>query len=353
MLELQHKIFIIQSYYRTGQKLENGDWVYSTNQCLHDFRQQFPNLPVTYAQLQKHIQACVIKFGETGAITRKPGGGAPRKRTANCIEDIRRRMDNSPKKSIAKLSQVHLSVGTCHTILKKDLKLFPYKIQAVSELKQEDFGTRTQYCQWFLHYINNDNILDKCFFSDEAWFHLSGYLNKQNMRMWSAENPHEFIETSLHPQKIGVWLAVSRRRIIGPIFFNQTITAERYRNELLQPFINELHDDELTEGYFQQDNAPAHKSRETIAFLEQFFDTRIINFPPRSPDLTILDYFIFPYLKNTIFKTRHHTIEELRNAIMNSCADITQEILINGFESMKRRVQLCLQNNGQHFQHLL
>jgi hypothetical protein len=38
------------------------------------------------------------------------------------------------------------------------------------------------------------------FFDDEAWFHLLGYLNSQNIRMWSAENPHFFQE--LH---ITVW----------------------------------------------------------------------------------------------------------------------------------------------------
>ncbi|KAI4462975.1 transposable element tc3 transposase-like protein [Holotrichia oblita] len=141
--ELEHKIFIIQCYYRTGQKLENGEWVYSINRCIEEFQQQFPNLPVTYAQLLKQIQACVIKFGEIGAVTRKPGGGAPKKRTANLIEDVQQRMEHSPKKSVATLSQqVGLSVGTCHTILKKDLKLFPYKIQAVSELKEIDFECR-------------------------------------------------------------------------------------------------------------------------------------------------------------------------------------------------------------------
>ncbi|KAI4467915.1 diphosphoinositol pentakisphosphate kinase [Holotrichia oblita] len=101
----QHKIFIIQCYYRTGRKLENGEWVYSINRCIEEFRQQFPNLPVTYAQLLKQIQACVIKFGEIGAVTRKPGGGAPKKRTANLIEDVQQRMEHSPKKSVATLSQ--------------------------------------------------------------------------------------------------------------------------------------------------------------------------------------------------------------------------------------------------------
>jgi hypothetical protein len=53
------------------------------------------------------------------------------------------------------------------------------------------------------------------------------------MRIWSSINPHEFVQSPLHPQKIGVWLAVSRRRIFGPVFFEATINAARYRNNLL------------------------------------------------------------------------------------------------------------------------
>ena len=45
------------------------------------------------------------------------------------------------------------------------------------------------------------------------------------MRIWSHENPHEFIEEPLQPQKTGVWAAISERRII----------AVRYRNEILKP----------------------------------------------------------------------------------------------------------------------
>jgi hypothetical protein len=64
-----------------------------------------------------------------------------------------------------------------------------------------------------------DVHLDKTFYTDEAYFHLSGYVNSQNTRMWSSENPHFFIETPQYPQKVGVWAAISQRRIIGPIFF--------------------------------------------------------------------------------------------------------------------------------------
>jgi hypothetical protein len=60
------------------------------------------------------------------------------------------------------------------------------------------------------------------------------------------------METPLHPQNVGVWLAVSRRRIIGPIFFNQTVTAARYRNDLLKPFTNKLMTINLLKGVFSK-----------------------------------------------------------------------------------------------------
>jgi hypothetical protein len=56
------------------------------------------------------------------------------------------------------------------------------------------------------------------FFSDEAWFHLQGYINTQNNRHWSSQNPHLTHEALLHRVKVGVWCAVNAR-IVGPVFF--------------------------------------------------------------------------------------------------------------------------------------
>jgi hypothetical protein len=65
-------------------------------------------------------------------------------------------------------------------------------------------------------------------FSDEACFHLRGYINMKNNSYWSSQNPHLTHKVPLHPVKIGVWYGVSARRIVGPAFFNKTINCERY-----------------------------------------------------------------------------------------------------------------------------
>jgi hypothetical protein len=78
----------------------------------------------------------------------------------------------------------------------------------------------------------------------------------------------------------------------------------------LTPFLNQLHDDELVYGYFQQDGATGHTTRATIDFLAEFYDNRIIsrntpnNCPPRSCDLTPCDFFFI----NSI-----HSIYEINN----------------------------------------
>jgi hypothetical protein len=109
------------------------------------------------------------------------------------------------------------------------------------------------------------------FFPDEAWFHLSGYVNSQNSRFWSSENAHLFHEVPLHSQKIGCWCAISRKRIVGPIFFSEfseTVTAEKYEEIILQ-FISMLNERFC---WLQQDGTTSHTANSTVEMLTQFFD---------------------------------------------------------------------------------
>jgi hypothetical protein len=56
-------------------------------------------------------------------------------------------------------------------------------------------------------------MLDVTAFSDEEWFHLTGYVNSQTSPIWSTENPLAAIEFFFRALEIAVWCAVSRRSI--------------------------------------------------------------------------------------------------------------------------------------------
>jgi hypothetical protein len=144
--------------------------------------------------------------------------------------------------------------------------------------------------------------------------------------------------------------------------FAGNINGERYRAEILTPFLNELHDDELIYGYFQQDGATAHTTGATINFLSNFYADRLIsrntlnNWPLRSCDLTPCDFFLWPFLKNSIYNTPINDLAELQNRIrmkidqINEDPVVLEHVIRNG---VRRRATLCLQQEGAHFQHLL
>ena len=93
-----------------------------------------------------------------------------------------------------------------------------YRITCVQELKMPDKDKHLQYCRWLLSMVE-EGCLDPLLYImlDEAWFHLSGYVNSQNTCYWSSENLH--IIHKMNDLKIGVWCTVSGTKIVGPYFF--------------------------------------------------------------------------------------------------------------------------------------
>jgi hypothetical protein len=76
--------------------------------------------------------------------------------------------------------------------------------------------------------MNNDP-LDLSFFNDEAWFHFQGYLCEfTKCADVECRKSHFFYqESQVHPKKIGAWVAISRRRLTTPVFFDVFVTAVR------------------------------------------------------------------------------------------------------------------------------
>ena len=85
--------------------------------------------------------------------------------------------------------------------------------------------------------------------------------------------------------------------------------------------------------------------------IEGFFKDRIISEklrPPRSPDLTPADFFLRGLLKGKLYNNTPRTIEQLKEI-----EDVNVDALGTVFRNLEKRIQLCLDVKGDHFQYLL
>jgi hypothetical protein len=94
-----------------------------------------------------------------------------------------------------------------------------------------------------------------------------------------------------------------------------------------------------------------------MAYLESVFPGRLISKPPRSPDLSPPppDVFLWGHFKDTVYSNHPHThtLQELQANVQRTVDRISTGTLQNVFANMIRRVHLCEERNGGHFQHLL
>ncbi|XP_015432539.1 PREDICTED: uncharacterized protein LOC107188711 [Dufourea novaeangliae] len=233
----EQRLEIIKTYYR------NSESVVATLRALTPIFGR-NNRPTRQA-----VRAMVNKFESTYSLLNIP---VPvRQRTGRSIENIaavRASVQNEPNQSIPRRSQ---ELGICQTtlwrILLKDLHLHPYKIKLTQELKPLDHLRRRNFSDFVLQkFEENPEFHQKLIFSDEAHFWLNGFVNKQNMRYWTATNPHVLHETPLHPQKVSVWCGFYAGDVIGPYFFvdennrHVTVNGVRYRAMLEEYFWPEL-----------------------------------------------------------------------------------------------------------------
>ena len=117
----------------------------------------------------------------------------------------------------------------------------------VQELLDRDHEIRVACCQDILEHVPANPVLIT---SDEAHFHLSSYVNKQNFRYWSGSNPRSLHEKPLHSERVTVWCAVANSGVWGPYFFEKeekvvSVTSSRYVQMLqnfLKPKLQDLDD---------------------------------------------------------------------------------------------------------------
>ncbi len=128
----------------------------------------------------------------------------------------------------------------------------------------------------------------------------------------------------------------------------------------MEEFLDNVPLNENLELWFQHDGAASNFAAATQNLLGQLFHNRQwigrggpVEWPPRSPAITPLDFFLWEHLKQEVYKTTITSLDDTMERIRTACANISEETLRDVQQSIKFRAQVCFAGNERHLEHLL
>lgn len=281
-------------------------------------------------------------------------------------------------RSVAILAMIHLDpqistrwieneLGISHSTVNRilrSLNYHPYHIVLTQALQPHHMEMRVNFCQWALQMIqNNPNFFRYVLFSDEAKFYSDGQLNRHNCHYYSDVNPYWHRDLD-HQNRwsLMVWCGIVNGYLIGPYFFEENVNQHSYL-ELLRDHLPVLLEDvdlvTRLRMWFQQDGAGPHYARTVRTFLNDQYNNRWIGrgsqhpWPACSPDMTSPDFFLWGYLKNIVYAEQPTTRENMMDRVSQACAAIPRAMLLRTVDNFERRLRLCLEANGGHFEQMI
>jgi len=108
---------------------------------------------------------------------------------------------------------------------------------------------------------------------------------------------------------------------------------------------------------FQQKGAEPHNGRIVTNYLnEQFLELWMgrygsISWPARSPELNLLDFFLWGHCKAIICRKFSEDVEDLNNKLHYAFWSTDDNILEKAQTNLLRRMRSCVTMNGGHFEH--
>ena len=143
--------------------------------------------------------------------------------------------------------------------------------------------------------------------------------------MWSHGNRHETIVTNFQSRfSVNVWCHFLGNKLTGPFVFDNSLTGDTYEFFLSNELLGLLQDILLIvrgQMYFQHDGAPPHYTRHVKEYLHECLPNcwlghgGPIAWPPRSLDLTSVDYYLWGYMKALVYETKVDSRAALRHRI--------------------------------------
>ena len=222
---------------------------------------------------------------------------------------------DDPSINSCRRNELGIDRSTMSRIIKQHLHYHCYKMIKCQALLDTDLDRRRRFATYILNNLTEEDMLNTAF-SDEATFTMDGMINSQNVRRYAPKKvrggdeggrPKNFrYKTSKFPAKVMVFLGVhgSGNTWGLKLYRNETIDGDEYHRLLRYtaiPALKVINGGTLDGMYWQQDGAKVHRTKKVLQYLDGQFGPRMlaldsirgVEWPPRSPDLNPLDFFVW------------------------------------------------------------
>ncbi|GBL90076.1 hypothetical protein AVEN_135441-1 [Araneus ventricosus] len=117
---------------------------------------------------------------------------------------------------------------------------------------------------------------------DAACVLRNGMFNRQNVHTWSLENPGYAVEVR-HQLRLSIidWCGIFNDRLIGRVFYEGTLTVQRYLlllQDVITDFFENLPLHQLRNVLFQHNGVPPHKISNVKQYLMETFQNQVIGY---------------------------------------------------------------------------
>jgi hypothetical protein len=315
---------------------------------------------------ERGVTYIIRKIDETGSADRREGSGRPRSaRTEENVEHVENLVlsqEGNPGTHIStrKIAQdIGISRGSVRNIVTHDLELHVYKRQSVQVLTDINKERRAMRAQQMLDRFSGS--VRRIWFSDEKTYHILPPINHQNDRVYSTATkkrdvtPERLLkETAKFSPSLMVGACVSKLGKSSIVFIEpkSKINADYYCKHVLTSYLRDIRAISGRNFTFQQDGAPAHRAKHTIAYLQ----AESVNFiepdmwPANSPDQTPMDYSIWEALSSKVYVPgeKIENISQLRERIVTGWNELSQRYIDRCIDEWRPRLTTCVQQNGGH-----
>lgn len=320
------------------------------------------DIAANFGVSKKTIYKVKNVYGASGNFNDKTRSGRPRSvRSEAFIESVQTKIKENPRTNIRSLAKdLKVDKMAVSRTVRFDLGMKSRAVTKVQGLTTTQREKRLKRCKALLNKMKKgeNGVL---VFSDEKIFTVDAVSNSRSLR-YIAKSPSDvdpsikFTGRTKHPAwAMMLGIVGSDGKAFPPVWIQETLSTPQYKSILSRkvfPILNATYG--VGNWVWTQDGAPCHTSNATQKYLEAklgskgFWSKEL--WPPNSPNLNPLDYYVWSAIERKACRTYHKNVGELKASVEAEWASMDEATLRKVCSKFRSRLEACIKAEGGIFE---